>query len=165
MTPVVQVTQGMALVDPSQQLLHEPEVVVPSVAAADASPSGPTVVASQGDPSGTTVTRGLLPKETIKRVVDQHRPEVRRCYVEELKSSPDLEGKVLVTFTIVATGDVSYASVKESTLHNERVESCVANAVRTWKFPEPLGGGTVMVTYPFLFKLHEDAPTAPTDRY
>ncbi|MEL6177655.1 MAG: AgmX/PglI C-terminal domain-containing protein [Myxococcota bacterium] len=31
------------------------------------------------------------------------------------------------------------------------VASCVAGKVRRWVFPQPKGGGIVVVTYPFVF--------------
>jgi hypothetical protein len=34
---------------------------------------------------------------------------------------------------------------------NIRVENCVVQAVRRWEFPKPLGGGIVIVSYPFNF--------------
>jgi hypothetical protein len=34
---------------------------------------------------------------------------------------------------------------------NLRVENCVVQAVRRWEFPKPLGGGIVIVSYPFNF--------------
>jgi TonB family protein len=58
---------------------------------------------------------------------------------------------VAVTFTIAATGQVVTSVVQNSTMGNVRVEGCVVQAVRRWEFPKPLGGGIVIVTYPFNF--------------
>ena len=33
---------------------------------------------------------------------------------------------------------------------NVRVENCTVQAVRRWEFPKPLGGGIVIVSYPFV---------------
>jgi hypothetical protein len=33
---------------------------------------------------------------------------------------------------------------------DSNVGSCIASAVRRWQFPKPPGGGTVIVTYPFV---------------
>ena len=43
------------------------------------------------------------------------------------------------------------------------VEQCVAGLVGTWVFPKPVGGGVVIVSYPFVLKPSESAspPTAP----
>jgi hypothetical protein len=34
---------------------------------------------------------------------------------------------------------------------NIRVENCVVQSVRRWEFPKPMGGGIVIVSYPFNF--------------
>jgi Ca-activated chloride channel family protein len=39
--------------------------------------------------------------------------------------------------------------VASSTLGDASVENCIAQAVRRWRFPQPGGGGIVIVTYPF----------------
>jgi hypothetical protein len=46
--------------------------------------------------------------------------------------------------------------VAESTLGDRTAEDCVARAVQRVAFPEPEGGGVVIVTYPFVFN-----PAAP----
>jgi hypothetical protein len=42
--------------------------------------------------------------------------------------------------------------VQQTTMASEPVESCIVNHVRRWAFPQPQGGGTVQVTYPYVFK-------------
>jgi len=54
-------------------------------------------------------------------------------------------------FTIASTGAVVASVVQSSTLGNSAVESCVVNAARGWEFPKPMGGGLVIVSYPFVF--------------
>ena len=92
---------------------------------------------------------GGLSREAIRRVVSRHRNEVKFCYEQELQSRPDLEGRVTMRFAIAPSGAVQLATVQSSSLGSQRVESCVASAVRRWTFPQPEGGGMVMVTYPF----------------
>ena len=36
-------------------------------------------------------------------------------------------------------------------LGNPAAENCIAQAVRRWTFPQPKGGGIVIVSYPFVF--------------
>lgn len=92
---------------------------------------------------------GTLSKEAIRRVIHRHRNEVKFCYEQALQSRPDLEGRVTMRFMIAPSGAVQVAGVQSSTLGNQGVESCVTTAVRRWSFPQPEGGGSVMVTYPF----------------
>jgi TonB family protein len=56
-----------------------------------------------------------------------------------------------VRFTIEASGRVATVNIEESTLPAE-VDRCISDAVETWEFPRPRGGGTVAVSYPFVLK-------------
>jgi TonB family protein len=100
---------------------------------------------------GQANVRGSLDKEIIRRIIRRHINEVKYCYEQELTRKPELGGRVAVQFTIAATGQVIASVLQNSTMQNVRVETCVVNAVRRWEFPKPLGGGIVIVTYPFSF--------------
>ena len=93
---------------------------------------------------------GALSKEAIRRVINRHRNEVKFCYERGLQNRPDLEGRLTMRFMIAPSGMVQVASVSGSTLGDAGVESCVLASVRRWTFPQPEGGGGVMVTYPFM---------------
>lgn len=95
---------------------------------------------------------GGLDREVIRRVILSHRAQIRYCYEKQLAQSPDLAGKVLIEFVIGADGRVSTARAAEQTLSDPEVGRCIASKVKTWTFPQPRGGGVVVVTYPFLFK-------------
>lgn len=99
---------------------------------------------------GEADVRGSLSKEVIRRVIRRHYNEVRYCYEQELVRDPELAGRVAVRFIISPTGAVQMSAVQTSTLSNPRVEQCIQSAVRRWTFPQPEGGGIVMVTYPFV---------------
>jgi TonB family protein len=88
-------------------------------------------------------------KEIVRRVIRQHKNEIRYCYQKELQSQEDLAGRVVVRFTITPTGAVISSMIAESSLGNRAVESCIAQSVRRWLFPKPHGGGLVEVNYPF----------------
>lgn len=99
--------------------------------------------------SKATVT-GSLDKDIIRRIVRAHINEVRYCYNQGLVKDPKLSGKVTVSFSIGGTGKVTSSKVKSTTLGDENVGTCVAKAVKRWKFPRPTGGGVVVVSYPFV---------------
>jgi hypothetical protein len=101
---------------------------------------------------GRTIVQGSLSKDIIAKIVRQHQNEIKYCYEQELNKNPNLYGKISVAFTIDGTGDVSDATVNETTMNNQNVENCMAVHIRRWKFPEPKGGGQVFVTYPWVFK-------------
>jgi TonB family protein len=100
---------------------------------------------------GQANVRGSLDKEIIRRIIRRHINEVKYCYESELTKKPDLNGRVSVQFTIAATGQVIASVLQSSTMSNIRVENCVVQAVRRWEFPKPMGGGIVIVSYPFNF--------------
>ncbi len=93
-----------------------------------------------------------LTKDEVGEIIHKHASEVRYCYESAMIRSPDLEGKLILHFTISSGGLVSSTAVKTSTLPDPRLEDCVIRRLLTWKFPQPKGGIDVPVTYPFVFK-------------
>jgi hypothetical protein len=91
---------------------------------------------------------GLGP-EPIRRVVLAHRGALQACFELESRKDPGLGGSITVDWVIDANGSVSDARMAESTMHNQRVEGCVVNEVRSWRFPPSDGRSTV--SYPFSF--------------
>lgn len=94
---------------------------------------------------------GALDRETVRKVVRQHRREMKYCYEKELQKNPSLQGQVTVEFTISGNGEVMAAIVTESTLGTAAVEQCMQQKIRNWTFPNPKRGKMVKVTYPFNF--------------
>ena len=92
-----------------------------------------------------------FPQDGIRRVVHRHINEVKYCYEHGLMKNHALEGIVAVKFTIGLTGSVTKSKVTKSTLGNQAVEQCIAQAVRRWTFPQPCGE-KIVVTYPFQLK-------------
>ena len=105
--------------------------------------SGPRIIDRGG------LVHGSLSKDVIRRVVHRHLNEVKYCYERELAAHPDLAGRVSIKFVINGVGAVQTARAADSTVGSDAVESCIAQAVLRWSFPEPEGGGIVIVTYPF----------------
>jgi hypothetical protein len=102
-------------------------------------------------PGKTTVVGGLS-REVINRVIQRHYNEIKYCYEKELTKDPGLYGKVAVLFVIEGTGRVGDALVQETSLSSDAVQGCMLSHVKRWVFPEPVGGGSVQVTYPYVFK-------------
>ena len=97
-------------------------------------------------------TTGALDRELIRQVIQRNRGQIRYCYESQLNRHPTLSGKVAIRFTIASEGNVVTSTVAQSTVGDSELEQCVAGRVRTWQFPRPQGGGSAVVTYPFLFK-------------
>jgi hypothetical protein len=94
---------------------------------------------------------GSIDPELIRKVVHEHRAQIRTCYETQLNTRPNLAGKLVSAWTIDQSGTVTEAHTQESTLRDRTVEQCVASKIKTWRFPIPKGGGEVFVTYPFIF--------------
>jgi pSer/pThr/pTyr-binding forkhead associated (FHA) protein len=101
---------------------------------------------------GNPIIMGSLSMEIIRQVIQSHRDQIKYCYSQELTRNPNLAGKVSVKFTISPKGFVTQAAVSESSLNNAIVEQCIIQKIHTWKFPEPKGGGIVIVNYPFILR-------------
>ena len=98
---------------------------------------------------------GTIDREAIRRVIQAKINEVRGCYERVLNTLPRgqrLEGKVIISWEIVAQGAAKNARVKSSTLGNAKVENCIRDRLASWTFPEPPEGMTAEVAYPFQLK-------------
>ncbi|MBM76635.1 MAG: hypothetical protein CMK59_14610 [Proteobacteria bacterium] len=104
-----------------------------------------------GKIGGTPVILGALDKSLIDAVIKRNMNQIRYCYQRELTKNPSLGGKIVIKFFIAKDGSVSRAEVKSSSMGSKVVESCITGRFRRFKFPEPKGGGIVIVSYPFLF--------------
>lgn len=93
---------------------------------------------------------GGLTREEIDRVVRSRQGLIKTCYQRELDHTTGLGGKLVVSFTIAATGEVARSKVDagKSTLHNATVEDCVLRQINKLVFPAKGGG---FVNYPFIF--------------
>jgi len=102
--------------------------------------------------SKRAVVMGALDKAIIDRYIRRHLARIKWCYEKELNKDPKLFGKIVVNFIISKTGKVSSSKVKRTSMGNKSVESCVARQIKKIRFPQPRGGGIVIVNYPFVFK-------------
>lgn len=100
---------------------------------------------------GDPIILGALDRTLIDAVIKRHMNQIRYCHQRELTTDPSISGKVVVKFVIAKDGTVSTASIKSTTLNNLAVESCLTSRFMRMQFPEPKGGGIVIVSYPFVF--------------
>jgi len=98
-----------------------------------------------------TIIKGSLERSEIEKVIKAHLPQIKYCYERELNTNPELNGKIVTFFFFVKNGNVTSSNIKESTMKNSSVETCIVRRVAKWIFPQPRGGGMVVVKYPFLF--------------
>lgn len=122
---------------------------VVEVAEPEAEPESAPESAPESDPAPEATVVGSLDRDIIRRVVQRHVDEIRDCYNAGLTKDPELEGRVTIDFIIGGEGRINSAVVHESTLKDLAVPKCIVKAVEEWVFPEPSGGSTVTVRYPF----------------
>ncbi len=91
---------------------------------------------------------GGLTKAEINKVVQSRKNGIRACYERQLQRSPKLSGKIIVNWKINASGKVTSAKIKSTTMRNGAVEDCIVRQVMRMQFPAK-GGGTV--NFPFIF--------------
>ncbi len=101
------------------------------------------IESASGDFSG-------LSREEVDRVVKSRKGTIQACYQKAVNRTKGLSGKLVVNFTIDASGKVTSARVDggKSSLRDPTVESCVKRQIQGMKFPAK--GGAV-VNYPFIF--------------
>ncbi len=84
----------------------------------------------------------------IERTLRAHHQVIDQCYASGAQRK---KGKVKLTLAIGADGQVARVGVKKTTLQAPNVEDCLIEAVLDIAFPQPRGGGVVVVDVPFKF--------------
>jgi TonB family protein len=140
----------LAKVDPTPPSSVPVKAAAPStkVASAPASPSSshPAPAASVAT-AARPLARGMDLAKT-QAAVRSHLSEVQRCYERGKMDDPDIKGRVTLRISVSEAGAVSSVLVESSSLGSSAVESCIASAIKGWKFPAPVGGPAV-ISYPF----------------
>jgi hypothetical protein len=101
---------------------------------------------------GELIVLGALDQSLIQQVIKRHMAQLRYCYQKQLTNDPGLSGKVVIKFVISKDGDVSSADVQSSTMNDSKVEECISGRFMRFVFPEPKGGGIVIVKAPLIFE-------------
>lgn len=96
---------------------------------------------------------GAMKEEQVRLVATKHKGRVKNCYTEGLQQKNNLAGELAVKWTIDQKGRVPSANVVEASLHSKTVQACLAEAVKSWRFPAPADHGLVIVTLGFDFSL------------
>ena len=105
--------------------------------------------------------KASIDKDDVQQVLKALVPQFEGCYEQALARHPDLPGgKVVVEFTLArdtGAGSVpSEGTIPETSLNAPLVEACILDKLRTAKFPEMKGEGTVKVRYPLRFTHEAD---------
>lgn len=116
-------------------------------AGVDDAAASPSTDASTGLAAVTTVNDTL-----INQVVMPHTQEVLKCYRASLKEHPGIEGALVYSWTVEATGSVSHLTVESgSTLKDEQTRTCVRKILEALTFPTNAQGKTTKLRIPYQF--------------
>lgn len=110
-------------------------------------PTSPTVA----DPALQPKKEGPMEGAAISAVMDQRKRDFAACYERQARKNRSLAGRVVLRFTIRGDGAVSNVQVRETTLNDAAVETCIADVGKTLKFPGEPGRKDTRVWYPFAF--------------
>ena len=102
--------------------------------------------------TGGGSAEGGLAMSQIEAVIQQNIGQIYYCYEKGLQKAPQLQGRVVTDFVINGSGRVSAALIGQTSLRASMVEKCMLQKLKGWKFPKPVGGVDVSVSYPFNLK-------------
>lgn len=108
-------------------------------------------LAFAGDGEALDMDRGsgTLPQEVIADVMKKNNFKVGDCFTKHAFKGQT--GRMNVEIEIDLDGSVKAAKKLDSTMGNPLFETCVTDAVKTYKFPAPKNDGTVVTNWPFIF--------------
>lgn len=95
--------------------------------------------------------RGALDPAVIRQIIEERLSEIRYCYENALLKQKELSGKVAASWTIRPDGSVSDIQSGSDEIRPEILQPCIRMQIKSWRFPNPKGGGVVRVKYPFVF--------------
>ncbi|MBC7173694.1 MAG: TonB family protein, partial [Polyangiaceae bacterium] len=100
---------------------------------------------------GITGGAGDFDSSVVRQMISRRIRAIQACYERSLRQSPNAAGRVVVRFTIETSGTVSGASAAENTTGDPGVATCVVETVSRFRFSPGPTGGSVTVSYPFVF--------------
>jgi hypothetical protein len=95
-----------------------------------------------------TVESGL-DRDQINAVVQKNMGQIIYCYEMGLQGKPNLKGRLTANWVISGRGRVNTSQIAHSSVGDSKVERCITGKIKNWKFPKPVGGVNVDVSYPF----------------
>ena len=97
---------------------------------------------------GRASATGDRDKQIVRRYIRRKLTRIKYCYEKQLLVRPGLEGTVVTTFRIEASGAV--VDVEAEGI-DEKVSGCIEAVIGSIKYPEAATAGTTEVSYPFEF--------------
>lgn len=88
----------------------------------------------------------------VDKIVRAHQNQIRGCYEKSLPTA-ELEGELMLSFTLNSAGKVTWAEVSKSPGNNSMVASCIVRQVKGWVFPANLTSQPITLQYPIQLSL------------
>lgn len=100
-----------------------------------------------------------LDPSMVAKVVKDHLTHLKWCYETSLDLDPSVAGRVVVGWTIDHDGAVRGLKFEKNTIRDPAFSACLRRHLEALRFKPP-AGGSVEVSFPFLFQPDVAAPTA-----
>ncbi len=105
---------------------HETATVTSAIAHGGLDDRGATRTGSSG--------KAARSREEIELVFDRNKGAIYNLYARAMREHPELQGKVVVEFTIAPSGEVTMCRIVSSELHSEELESKIVAHVKAFRF-------------------------------
>jgi periplasmic protein TonB len=105
---------------------HDTTAVTSSIARSGLDSRGPTRSGSSG--------KAARSREEIETVFDRNKGAIYALYNRATRSNPELQGKLVLEFTILPNGQVTSCKVVSTELHDEELEKKIASLVMLFHF-------------------------------
>ncbi|HEY1898972.1 MAG TPA: AgmX/PglI C-terminal domain-containing protein [Steroidobacteraceae bacterium] len=105
---------------------HETATVTSAIAHSGLDDRGATRTGSSG--------KAARSREEIELVFDRNKGAIYTLYARATREHPELQGKVVVEFTIAPSGEVTMCRILSSELHNEELESKIVARIKSFRF-------------------------------
>jgi hypothetical protein len=123
---------------------------------------GGTTRKGGGGATDAAAPQATLDKDYIQaRIKEDLVPIAKECYESALEDDPKLGGRLVMKFSIVGDEDVGgvvdEADVDPtSDIKHDALRECMRESMLSLSFAPPEDGGTVQVTYPFVFAAEDE---------
>lgn len=101
--------------------------------------------------------REPLSSTQIRQVMSKHAPDVRECYVRHSMEQQGPMGTVTLELLVRAGGQVAAVEVNAAGTDDKKLEQCVTQLSKKWRFPR--SSEQTLVKYPMMF-VHTQSATA-----
>jgi len=121
---------------------HDTTAVTSSIARSGLDSRGPTRTGSSG--------KAARSREEIETIFDRNKGAIYALYNRATRSNPELQGKLVLEFTILPNGEVTMCHVVSSELNDKELENKIVSLVKLFHF-EARDVETITTTKPIDF--------------